>query len=107
MEQMIDVVCPVSVLETGRIHPSTFKLIRGEDGEIERVNGYVRVEWVDFHKNGFGELDSAMRWLQQTDVRAIHYALGFSAAVRCHMAGRRWFKEQDLVPFETILAQVA
>ena len=104
MEGQIDVVCLVSVMETGRIHPATFRFVRDTDEKVKQSGERVDVRWVGFHPEGFVEPAAALRWLEECGVRAAYRAPGFSAAVRCNMAGSYSFLLSALMPYslETI-----
>jgi hypothetical protein len=103
----IDVVCLVQVMETGRVHPATFRFVREEDGSLKQQGERVSVWWVGFHPEGFAEPAAALRWLEESGIQAQYRAPGFNAAVRCNMAGSYSFALDTLAPYVALHSQAA
>lgn len=107
MEGQIDVVCLVSVMETGRIHPATFRFVRDADDKVKQSGERVTVQWVGSHPEGFMEPAEALHWLEDCRVQAAYRAPGFTAGARCNMAGTYSFLLSALMPYSAVSSKAA
>jgi hypothetical protein len=106
MEQKIDVVCLVSVKKTGRIHPATFTLMPTKGNPIPGTD--VRsARLIDFHPEGFLELQSALQWLADCKVRATYIGPAFNTAAVTDMNGPYSFKQDELKEYASTAAVAA
>ncbi len=91
--------CPISSLETGRIHPASFYVGYGLTNELIQHRGKIYCIVIGFHKQGFHEPNAAMQWISRNNENNLEILAG--------MTIRGCLKVERCIPFpEEVILEI-